>query len=336
MAEFPKVSVVIPAYNVAPYLGETLESVLAQTRQDYEVIVVNDGSQDETAQVAESFRERFAGKLVYLWQENRGLAGARNTAIQAARGEFIALLDGDDTWMPNYLAVMVGRLEADATIDLIFPNALFWGSPKHGGGDYQSILPPNPPVTLERLLLRQSNIFGLATVRRALLLAVSGYDEALRSAEDYDLWMRLLKRGCRFEYTTEPLVRYRYRSNSLSNSGIKHYENKMKALQKVLAVSDLTPAERTAAEREFDDSQATLDWHLYREKLLVKDYAGAAHYLGKANAYRRMLKWSVIRAGLVMAPAFTARFLIERLNDEIMMLNGEAPVRDKTKPRVKS
>ena len=316
MAEFPKVSVIIPAYNVAPYLGDTLESVLAQTRNDYEAIVINDGSRDETEQVAESYRERFDGKLVYLWQENRGLAGARNAAIQAARGEFIALLDGDDAWMPNYLEVMIGRLEADPTIDLMFPNALFWGSTKYGGADFQSIYPPNAPITLEKLLRRQSNVFGLGALRRELVMSVGGYDDELRSSEDYDLWLRLLKRGCRFDYTTEPLVRYRYRSNSLSNTGLTHYQNKMKAMVKVLAVSDLTPSEREAAEQEFSDSQATLHWHIYREKLQAQDYAGASEYLGLANAYRRKLKWSLIRAGLTLVPAFTARFLIESLSDE--------------------
>ena len=321
MAEFPKVSVIVPAYNVAPYLAETLDSVLAQTRSDYEIIVVNDGSTDETAQVAESYRERFAGKLVYVWQENRGLAAARNTAIRTARGQYIALLDGDDVWMPTYLEILLGMLEADPSLDVVFPNALFWGSPKHTGRDFQAVFPPNPPFTVEKILGRESSVFGLATLHRDLVMAVDGYDETLRSSEDFDLWLRLLKRGCRFGYTTETLVQYRYRANSLSNTGITHYQNKIKVLAKLLKAPDLSPSERMAAEREFNDSQATLNWHLYRDKLQAEDYAGASEHLRLANAYRRKFKWSLMRMGLKLIPHFTARFLVGSLDDGLSAVN---------------
>src|SRR6266702_399564 len=97
----PAVSVIIPAYNVARYIGETLESVLAQTFTDYEVIVVNDGSPD--TEEFERAIEPYLSRIRYLKQENRGASVARNTGLQAAGGEFIAFLDADDLWLPNYL-----------------------------------------------------------------------------------------------------------------------------------------------------------------------------------------------------------------------------------------
>lgn len=310
MAEFPQVSIVVPAYNVAPYLGETLDSVLAQTRSDYEIVLVNDGSTDDTAQVVESYRDRFNGKLVYVWQENRGLAAARNTAIRTARGHYIALLDGDDVWMPQYLETMLGLLEADPTLDLVFPNAIFWGSPQFDGKDFQSVFPPNPPITMEKLLGRTSSVFGLATMRRSLILEAGGYDESLRASEDFDLWLRLLQRGARFDYAEEPLVKYRFRSDSLSNTGITHYQNRMKVFEKVLAATDLTASQRAIAEREFTESEATLNWHLYRDKLQAREYAEAAEYLALANAHHHKLKWSLVQMGLKIAPQFTARFVV--------------------------
>jgi glycosyltransferase involved in cell wall biosynthesis len=95
-----RVSVIIPAYDVAPYIAETLNSVFAQTKSAFEVIVVNDGSPDteELEEVLQPFRDR----IVYLKQENRGLFGARNTGLRAATGDLIAL-DGDDIWMPQYI-----------------------------------------------------------------------------------------------------------------------------------------------------------------------------------------------------------------------------------------
>ena len=322
MAEAPKISIIIPAYNVAPYLGETLDSVLAQTRDDYEIVLVNDGSTDETAQVVERYRDRFAGKLVYVWQENRGLAAARNTAIRTARGQYIALLDGDDVWLPAYLATMLGLFEADPTLDLAFPNAIFWGSPQYDGKNFQAVFPPNPPITMEKILGRESSVFGLATLRRELVLAVGGYDEALRASEDFDLWLRLLKRGSKFGYATEPLVKYRFRADSLSNTGITHYRNRLKVLEKVLQAIDVTPAERTIAEREEAESAAMLNWHLYRDKLQAQDYVGAAEHLALANAHRHKLKWSLVQVGLKFAPQFTARFLVSTMG------NGQSVVKN--------
>jgi glycosyltransferase involved in cell wall biosynthesis len=315
MAQIPKVSIIVPAYNVAPYLGETLDSVLAQTRGDYEVVVVNDGSTDETAQVVEQYRDRFAGKLVYVWQENRGLAAARNTAIRTARGQYISLLDSDDVWMPRYLEAMLGLLESDPALDLVFPNAIFWGSPQFDGRDFQSVFPPNPPITMEKILGRESNVFGLATLRRELVLTVGSYDESLRASEDFDLWLRLLKRGSQFGFVTEPLVKYRFRRDSLSNTGITLYRNRLRVFEKVMQAIDTTPAERAIAEREVAESEATLNWHIYRDKLQAHDYVGASKYLALANVYRRKFKWSLLQVGLKYAPQFTARFVVGAMNN---------------------
>jgi glycosyltransferase involved in cell wall biosynthesis len=102
--ESPTVSVVICAYNAAPFIAETLDSLFAQTFSDFEVIIVNDGSTDETATVLQPYLSR----IIYYEQPNQGPAAARNAALRLARGEFISVLDSDDLWMPNYLEKMVG------------------------------------------------------------------------------------------------------------------------------------------------------------------------------------------------------------------------------------
>jgi glycosyltransferase involved in cell wall biosynthesis len=142
MAISPTVSVIIPAYNVAPYIGETLDSLLAQTFTDYEVLLTNDGSTDGTEQAVLPYQEQFGERLIYQLQTNRGIAGARNAGLQRARGRYVALLDGDDIWLPQYLETMVGLLEADSSLDLAFPNAWFWGSPNFSGREFQSVFRP--------------------------------------------------------------------------------------------------------------------------------------------------------------------------------------------------
>ena len=114
----PLVSVVIPAYQAARWIAEALDLVLAQTFHDYEIIVVNDGSPDtvDLERVLQRYRER----IIYLCQENRGLAGARNTGIRAASGRYIAPLDADDLWEPEFLAEQVAMLEADPALDMVY------------------------------------------------------------------------------------------------------------------------------------------------------------------------------------------------------------------------
>ena len=119
------ISVIIPAYNVAAYIGETLDSLLAQTYPDYEAVIVNDGSTDDTEQVIASYRASLGDRLVYVKQANGGLANARNAGLRVARGRYIALLDSDDLWAPEFLAKMLALLESDPTLDLVFPNAWF-------------------------------------------------------------------------------------------------------------------------------------------------------------------------------------------------------------------
>src|SRR3989442_2756657 len=123
MNQSPKVSDIIPAYNAAAFVGETLGSVFAQTFTDYEVIVINDGSPDTEAfeRAIAPYRER----LNYIEQENRGASAARNAGLRAARGEFVAFLDADDSWLPNYLEEQIKFLRAH-NVDLVCADAAIY------------------------------------------------------------------------------------------------------------------------------------------------------------------------------------------------------------------
>lgn len=135
----PAVSVIIPAYNAAQYVGEALESVFAQTFADYEVIVVNDGSPDtdELERVLAPYMER----TTYLKQENRGPSGARNTGIERARGKYVALLDSDDLWLSDYLTKQVALLDADPELDLVYSDALIFGDSTLAGRTFMEMAP---------------------------------------------------------------------------------------------------------------------------------------------------------------------------------------------------
>src|SRR5260370_2508378 len=122
--EGPRVSVVIPAYNVAPYISETLATVFAQTFSDFEVVIVNDGSPD--TEEFEREIQSYADRIVYLQQENRGASAARNTGVRAARGQLIAFLDADDLWSPNYLTEQL-KFIREYGCDLACADAMIFG-----------------------------------------------------------------------------------------------------------------------------------------------------------------------------------------------------------------
>ena len=190
-ADSPLVSVIIPAYDVADFIGEALDSVFAQTFTDYEVIVINDGSPD-TPKLEQALAP-YMSRIVYLKQENRGVSAARNSGISAARGSLIAFLDGDDVWLPNYLEVQVKRIQADPTIDVLYPNVLMFGGSSESGEEFMTICPSSGEVTFERLLLQECNVSNCSIARKETLVRAGMFDESLRSVEDFDLWLRVIK-----------------------------------------------------------------------------------------------------------------------------------------------
>ena len=311
MKSMPTVSVIIPAYNVAPYIGETLDSLLTQTFTDYEAIVINDGSTDNTEAAIAPYHEKFGARFVYIKQANGGLTRARNAALGVARGKYVALLDGDDVWLPEYLTKLVGMLESDATLDLVFPNAWFWGSPNFSGREFQDVFPASEPVTFERVLRRECYIFGLAMFKRELLEAIGNYDETLGASEDFDLWLRMLRHGCRFGFTREPLVKYRWRADSLSNNSRQLLANLNKVYHKWLRDPAVPVEQRVLIETQLRDADAMLNWQLYREKLQARQYAEATRHLALANAHYRKPKLTLVQWGLRVAPSLVAR-LIDR------------------------
>ena len=183
--ESPRVSVIIPTYNRSWCLSEAIDSVLSQTFQDMELIVVDDGSTDQTP----ALLSRYADRLRVLRQTNRGVSAARNHGIQAAGGELIALLDSDDTWQPDKLARQVAFFDTHPDA-LICQTEEIWirrgmrVNPKHrhrkpSGWIFEA--------SLALCLVSPSAVM----MRRELLQEMGGFDESLPACEDYDLWLRV-------------------------------------------------------------------------------------------------------------------------------------------------
>ena len=187
----PKVSVVIPAYNAAPFIEKTLDSVAAQTYRDFELVVTDDGSSDGTAEVVDAYLKRsgLAGRCVR--QENKKIAAARNTAMRAALAPFIALLDHDDLWRPDKLSVVMAEFSRSPEAGLICHNE---DIVKEGRLLRTSKNGPGGPDLYERLLFGGNALSPSASVfRKDLALSIGGFREnpEFNTVEDYDFWMRL-------------------------------------------------------------------------------------------------------------------------------------------------
>lgn len=210
----PKVSVTIPAYNAMEYLPETLENVLRQTYEDFEVIVVNDGSSDETEQWVSQIED---SRVKLISQKNQGLAGARNTGISHAKGEYIAFLDADDLWEPTKLEKQLRVLEENPEVGLVYT----WVAYINETGEPTGRVFKNQAEGYVWGKLIEHNIVesgSVAMVRSSCFETCGLFDRNLGSyIEDWDMWLRLAT-DYPFKVVKEPLVYYRQRPGSASRN----------------------------------------------------------------------------------------------------------------------
>lgn len=208
----PLLSVVIPAYNIAPYLDEAVRSVLAQTLADLEVVVVDDGSTDHTPAVLAAIRDP---RLRVVRKLNGGLSSARNAGLRAARGRYFGLLDGDDIWMQRKAELQVAMLENNPDVTLTYSHSAYL---HEDGTPTGALLVSGIAAPTWRQMVVRNHIGNGSTAigRRDDLLAAGLFDERFRTAfEEYELWPRLLRHSGRgIRLVPEVLTGYRIRNGS--------------------------------------------------------------------------------------------------------------------------
>lgn len=207
------VSVIIPAYNQAHFIGRAIQSVLDQTYQDFEIIVVDDGSTDNTAEVVHGFED---SRIRYLFQENQGLSAARNKGLRLAQGEFISFLDSDDEFLPHKLELLLEDLSNKPHVGMTSGQAVPIDENGNQIGNIFNRPIPNP---VELLLFGNPLHVGSVLLRRSWFDLVGEFDEKLASYEDWDLWLRLAQAGCNFSWVPQPVSLYRFHRAQMTRSG---------------------------------------------------------------------------------------------------------------------
>jgi len=211
----PKISVIIPTYNRMTYVCTAIDSVLAQTYKDYEIIVVDDGSKEDI----KGLLSKYGDKIRYIYQENKGLSGARNTGIRNMKGEWAAFLDDDDIWYPSKLQIQMDYIKENPEIDMVSTKADVIDMQ----GNKLNKVKPMSEVELhfEGLLEGNHVVIPSALVKKSSLEHYGGFDEQLRCCEDYEIWLRMTAQNAKIAYIDQALIQYRMTDGQLSQQSLK-------------------------------------------------------------------------------------------------------------------
>jgi glycosyltransferase involved in cell wall biosynthesis len=311
----PTISIVIPAYNAAPFIGETLDSIFAQSFTDYEVIVVNDGSPD-TIELERELKP-YLSRICYLKQKNLGAAAARNEGLRAAKGQLVAFLDSDDLWLPEYLEQQLKFLR-ERDCDLVCADAIVFGEASDAGGTYMENLMPGAPPAGELSFLdlvtgEKSVITSGVIARRDLIFKIGLFDEALRNAQDFDLWLRLAHSGASLAYHRKVLLRYRTRAGSLTGDATNSLIRELRVLDKIQHSYDLTPEERAEMFPVIRRRQAVLQLELGKHLVARGEIVPARTAFSKADQSRRSWKTQTAIWFSRLAPGAMQTLCLRRL-----------------------
>lgn len=267
-----KFSVIIPLYNGAGTIEATLDSVVAQTYKDYEIVLVNDGSPDNVGELVRRYMARHPEtSFKYIEQENKGLGGARNTAIKNADGEIIALLDQDDVWSPEKLAKVAAAYEQDPEIGIVGHNCYIRRLGRLQG---ELISGPGAPDMYRALLFGGNRLTTLTTAFKKRIVQKIGYFSEdvgnLHLVEDYDLWLRMAQAGYKFCFLSDHLAEY-----------VQHADN-----YSLNQIERMRASELYVLERHYQQLQPkqSLDWLRMRRRRAQIWFSCGYHYIFRARS----------------------------------------------------
>jgi glycosyltransferase involved in cell wall biosynthesis len=226
----PRVSAIIPTYNYARYVVAAVESALSQSFEDLEIVVVDDGSTDDTRETL----RHLGARIRYIPQAHRGLAATRNVGIGVSRGRYLAFLDSDDLWLPDKVSMQVARLDAEPAVGLVYTEATLFND-ESATEIPHSHWSEHPSGKILPWLLRH-NVVPSPTpmVRRELFEKVGPFDERLSSCEDWDMWIRIAQVS-EFAYVDRVLARYRVHSANMSLDQERMMTGRFRVLQKTFS-----------------------------------------------------------------------------------------------------
>jgi glycosyltransferase involved in cell wall biosynthesis len=300
------VSVIVPAYRASRYIAATLTSAFAQTYAPIEVIVVNDGSPDRDALLAAltPFRDR----LVLIEQDNAGAGAARNAGLAVARGEYVAFLDADDRWLPEFLQSQIDYLSRHPGCDLVYADARITGDTPLAGRTFMDTTPSDGPVTFSSLLSQRCTVITSSVVaRRDTIAAAGGFDAGLRRGQDFDLWLRLAHLGARIGYRRDVLIDRHVLADGLSADPITELQRAIHVLHGIRTKVALDVENCARLERRVTELSAALELERGKRCLRGGRVEVARQHFLRSQALSPQWKLRGVLAVMTIAPRLFQR-----------------------------
>jgi len=227
MNSVPEVSIIIPTLNRAHYIGDAIKSILAQTYYSWELLIVDNGSTDNTEAIVKDYA-KVDPRVRYLREDRKGVSRARNTALAEAKGVFIAFLDDDDLFLPEKLKIQTDYLKAHPEVDFVYGQIEI----VNAQGDLLWVDPKKPVLTFADLFEESGIRIQSVMCRKSCFDSIGGFDETLTMGEDYDLWLRIAAKH-RFEYLAVPFVKMRFHDTNTCNVPVPLYAQRDRLLKRV-------------------------------------------------------------------------------------------------------
>ncbi len=316
-----KVSVIIPVYGVENYIATTLQSVLEQTYKNFEILIIDDATPDKSIEICQQFTDH---RIKIIHQENRGLAGARNTGIRHAQGEYLAFLDGDDLWLPEKLEKQIAHLENSPAVGVSFSRSAFINEVGKPLGTYQ--MPKLKGITTPYLLCRnpvgngsapmvRSEVFEAIKFQDNLHGCVEDFyfDEHFRQSEDIECWIRIsIQTDWQIEGISEALTLYRVNSGGLSANMLKQLDSWEKVIEKTRSYAPEIVNQRETLARAYQLR------YLARRAVRLQDSSMAVELVNRALATNwRILLEEPRRTLISLAAAYFLWLLPQSLYSQI-------------------
>lgn len=302
----------MPAYNAEHYIAETLTSVSSQTLGDWECVIVDDGSSDDTLQIARSFAQADC-RFQVMHQANAGCSAARNLGMRAARGEFVCLLDADDLYHPDYLATQAAFIDAHPEFDLYSCNGLILladGSttPYFTDAIHQRVV----SFTLEDWF-PSCPVLIMSILRREAAERIGGFREDLRHAEDYDFWLRLMSSGGRHIHNPAVLCTYRRHPGGKSTNRPAEARAVAQLLADLLGEATLSPEQRERLETTLRRRESAIGRREMEERFERGDFRGgrSAFWKSRRGYADRAKFWAVFPLAM-LSPRLYTRLTLRR------------------------
>ncbi|MEO6588286.1 MAG: glycosyltransferase family A protein, partial [Pyrinomonadaceae bacterium] len=255
--EKPAVSIIIPNYNTAEFIAETLDSVLAQTFTNYEIIVINDGAPDTDE--LKIVLEKYYNKIIFVDKfENTGTSPTRNFAVTLTRGDYLCFLDADDIWFPTFLEELFDFLNKN-NFDMVYADTEMFGVGYRIGESFLDYNPPQGEVTRRTLIEGKCIILPSGSlIKKSEFEKSGGFDPKVLRTEDFDLWMRMIFQGTRIGFLRKILFKFRIRPGSGSGDSLQRIERCMIVWQILQKKLPFTEEENRIVNRNIELEHAAL------------------------------------------------------------------------------